>query len=147
LLVYRREGGQLRVFLVHPGGPFWAKKDAGAWSIPKGEFTPDENPLAAARREFTEETGQFVDGRFLALTPCRQPGGKVVHAFAVEADVDAGNILSNQCEIEFPPRSGKRILIPEVDRAGWFTLDDARDKILKGQRPMLDELVSVVGKD
>jgi predicted NUDIX family NTP pyrophosphohydrolase len=144
LLVYKRTGGQLRVFLVHPGGPFWAKKDAGAWSIPKGEFTPDENALAAARREFTEETGQSVDGRFVALTPRKQPGGKIVHAFAVEADVDAENIVSNQCEIEFPPRSGKRIQIPEVDRAGWFTIAAARGKMVKGQVLLLDELTSVV---
>jgi predicted NUDIX family NTP pyrophosphohydrolase len=128
------------VFLVHPGGPFWAKKDAGAWSIPKGEFEPSEDPLAAAKREFYEETGCSAEGNFIALTPLRQPGGKLVYAWAVEGDCQADSIKSNSFEIEWPPRSGQRKSFPEVDRAGWFSLEDAKEKILKGQGALLDEL-------
>ncbi|MCC6196653.1 MAG: NUDIX domain-containing protein [Burkholderiales bacterium] len=140
LLLYRTRDGTLQVFLVHPGGPFWKRKDAGAWSIPKGELDADEAPLAAARREFAEETGVSVEGTFRALAPCRQKNGKTVHAFAVEADLDASAICSNTFTMEWPPRSGRMQAFPEVDRAGWFTLDEAAALINKGQRVLLDEL-------
>jgi predicted NUDIX family NTP pyrophosphohydrolase len=140
LLIYRRRGGVPEVFLVHPGGPFWAKKDAGAWSIPKGEFEPGDDPLATAKREFTEETGFTIDGPFTDLAPIKQPGGKTVHAFAVAGDCDPAAIRSNLFTLEWPPRSGRRQEFPEVDRAGWFDLAAAREKILKGQLPLLDQL-------
>lgn len=140
LLLYRRHNSTLEVFLVHPGGPFWAKKDDGAWSIPKGEIAEDEDPLEAAKREFYEETGVQIDGDFIALTPVKQAGGKMVYAWAIEADCDAEAIKSNTFSIEWPPRSGKRQEFPEVDRAGWFNLDEARKKILKGQLGLLEKL-------
>jgi len=142
ILLYKQAGGVLQVFLVHPGGPFWKNKDAGAWSIPKGEFAEGEDALAAARREFAEETGQSLDaaGAPLALTPVRQSGGKLVRAWAIEGDADAEHITSNLCEIEWPPRSGRRMMIPEVDRAAWFGLEEARLRINKGQVALLDEL-------
>jgi len=141
LLPYRHVGATLEVFLVHPGGPFWAKKDDGAWSIPKGEFTPPEDPLHAAQREFTEETGFTVAGDFYPLRPVKQPGGKLIHAWAVPAcDLDPSAIRSNTFSLEWPPRSGKSRAFPEVDRADWFPLSQARVKILKGQLPFLDEL-------
>jgi predicted NUDIX family NTP pyrophosphohydrolase len=143
ILLYKKAAGALAVFLVHPGGPFWKNKDAGAWSIPKGEFAEGEDALAAARREFAEETGQSLgDGAPLALTPVRQGGGKLVRAWAIEGDADAEHITSNLCEIEWPPRSGRRMMIPEVDRAAWFALDEARARINKGQVALLDELAS-----
>ncbi len=137
--MYRRAGDEVLVLLAHPGGPFWARKDAGAWTIPKGEFEK-EDALAAARREFAEETGSAVDGEFIALTPCTQKNGKIVHAFAVEGDIDASAITSNTFEMEWPPHSGKRSEFPEVDRAEWFTLAAAREKINPAQRALLDEL-------
>jgi predicted NUDIX family NTP pyrophosphohydrolase len=140
LLVYRGRGRSLEVFLVHPGGPLWARKDQGAWSIPKGEFTVGEVPLEAARREFREETGLTVSGDFRPLEPVRQSGGKLVHAWAVEGDCDAGKVRSNTFSMEWPPRSGRQQEFPEVDRAAWFTLDQGRDKILKSQQPLLDQL-------
>ena len=139
LLLFRRGADGPEIFLVHPGGPFWARKDEHAWSIPKGEFD-GEDPLTAARREFAEETGLSVDGDFSALPPCKQSGGKVVHAFAVEADVDPAAVKSNLFELEWPPRSGRRQEFPEIDRAAWFPLAAARQKIHKGQLPLLDEL-------
>ena len=144
LLVYKRSGSGLRVLLAHPGGPYWAKKDLGAWTIPKGEFD-DEEPLAAARREFAEEIGQSITGDFVALTPCRQKSGKLIYAFAVEADIDPGEAKSNTFEIEWPPRSGRMQSFPEVDRGAWFDLVEARQRIQPGQVPILDELVAVVG--
>src|SRR4029453_14358324 len=146
LLIHRQRGGAPEVFLVHPGGPFWAKKDAGAWSIPKGEFEPGDDPLATAPRELPEETGFSIDGPFTALAPIKQPGGKVVHAFAVAGDCDPAAIRSNLFTLEWPPRSGRRQEFPEVDRAGWFDLAAARDKILKGQLPLLDELERLLQK-
>ncbi|MDE2230267.1 MAG: NUDIX domain-containing protein [Alphaproteobacteria bacterium] len=140
LLVYRRRRGEPEVFLVHPGGPFWVKKDLGAWSIPKGEPAPGEDGLAAARREFIEETGQTVDGEFAKLPSCRLPSGKTVVAWAVEGKVDETAIASNTCTIEWPPRSGKRIEIPEIDRGGWFSLAEAKRKINKSQTPLLEAL-------
>jgi predicted NUDIX family NTP pyrophosphohydrolase len=144
LLVYRQDATGPAVFLVHPGGPFWARKDEGAWSIPKGEFTEGENALAAARREFLEETGQAVEGRFIALSPCRQPSRKMLYIFAVEGVADE-NIRSNEFELEWPPRSGRRQRFPEVDRAAWFVLDEARRRIQPGQLPILDELTRRLG--
>jgi predicted NUDIX family NTP pyrophosphohydrolase len=142
LLVHKVEAGALRVFLVHPGGPFWRNKDLGAWTIPKGEIADSEDALAAARREFREETGQDIAGDFAALTPCRQAGGKIVEAWAVAGDIDAASIVSNRFEMEWPPRSGRRQSFPEIDRAAWFTLADAREHINKGQATLLDELQS-----
>jgi predicted NUDIX family NTP pyrophosphohydrolase len=140
IVLYRYYDSSLEIFLVHPGGPFWKNKDAGAWSIPKGEFDNGEDPLEAAKREFHEETGCSVDGRFIALRPTRQPGGKMVHAWAVEGDCEAESIKSNSFTMEWPPRSGQRKEFLEVDRAGWFSLELARQKILKGQVILLDEL-------
>ena len=140
LLVYRLRDGSLEVFLVHPGGPFWAKKDAGAWSIPKGEFADDEAPLAAAQREFTEETGLLVPGPFASLGTIRQAGGKTIHAFAAAADFDATQVVSNTFTLEWPPRSGRRVEFPEVDRADWFPLDAAGEKINPAQAELLTRL-------
>jgi predicted NUDIX family NTP pyrophosphohydrolase len=145
LLVHRRNAGELEFFLVHPGGPFWKSKDLGAWSIPKGELEEGEDPLAAARREFAEETGQRVAGDFLPLTPVRQAGGKTVRAWLLQAEVDAERIESNSFTMEWPPKSGRMASFPEVDRAAWFGLAEAREKILKGQRPLLDEAVRLLG--
>jgi predicted NUDIX family NTP pyrophosphohydrolase len=138
--MYRRRGGAVEVFLVHPGGPFWAKKDLGSWSIPKGEYSPDEDPLAAARREFEEETGFAAGGDFRELQEIRQKGGKYVKAWALEGDCDPEAIESNTFTMEWPPNSGKNRVFPEIDRAGWFALQEARGKILKSQLPLLDEL-------
>jgi predicted NUDIX family NTP pyrophosphohydrolase len=140
IVLYRRAAGGLEVLLVHPGGPFWARKDEGAWSIPKGEFDPAEDPLDAARREFAEETGWTIEGAFAPLTPVRQPGGKVVHAWAVEGQFDPAALRSNTFNLEWPRGSGRMREFPEVDRAAWFSIDDARRTILAGQRPLLDEL-------
>ena len=139
LLMYRMRDGKPQVLLIHPGGPFWARKDEGAWSIPKGEFT-DEDPLEAAKREFQEETGFPLDGDFEPLTPIKQAGGKIVHAWAVRGDCDADAIQSNTFRLEYPPHSGQWTTYPEADRAAWFPLAQARDKILKSQRPLLDQL-------
>lgn len=144
ILVYRFVDGTLQVLLAHPGGPFWARKDAGVWTIPKGEFE-DEDALAAARREFAEETGSSVDGDFVALTPCMQKNGKMVYAFALEGDLDASAITSNNFEMEWPPGSGKRHEFPEIDRAEWFTLTDAAEKINPAQRTFLEELKQKLG--
>lgn len=140
LLMYRIRAGAAEILLVHPGGPFWARKDLGAWSIPKGEFGPGEDPLAAARREFEEETGIQPGEPFLPLAAVRQPGGKEVLAWAVEGDADPAAIRSNTFSMEWPPRSGRKAEFPEVDRAGWFALGVARRKILKGQLPLLEQL-------
>ncbi len=140
LLLYRRPAEGLEVLLVHPGGPFWQKKDLGAWSIPKGEFADGEDALAAARREFREETGQPLAGPFTPLTPVKQPGGKTVHAWAVEGDCDPGTLTSNTFSLEWPPRSGRRQEFPEVDRAAWFDLAEAKSRINRGQAPLLAEL-------
>jgi len=144
ILLHRLRGSGIEVFLVHPGGPFWATKDAGAWSIPKGEFEAGEDPLEAAKREFKEETGFAVAGNFIELTPVKQPGGKVVYAWAVMGDCEADSIKSNTFSLEWPPRSGKRKEFPEVDRAGWFTPEVAREKILKGQLNFLEELKRMI---
>jgi predicted NUDIX family NTP pyrophosphohydrolase len=137
--MFRWRDQQLEVLLVHPGGPFWAQKDDGAWTIPKGEIGEGEDPLVAARREVAEETGAMPDGLFLPLTPVRQAGGKIVQAWAVECDLDPADIKSNTFEIEWPPRSGRRRPFPEIDRAAWFSIPAARTKILRGQLPLIDE--------
>lgn len=144
----RKDGQNLEVFLVHPGGPFWAKKDAGAWSIPKGEYESGEDPLAAARREFEEETSVALPaGEAMPLGEVKQAGGKVVTAWAIEGDCDAETIHSNLFQMEWPPKSGRMREFPEVDRAGWFSFDEAREKLLKGQVTFLDRLEKAVGCD
>jgi predicted NUDIX family NTP pyrophosphohydrolase len=145
ILLYRRGGNGLEVLLVHPGGPFFARRDAGAWSIPKGLYEADEEPLACARREFSEELGSpCPDGPALELGEVRQRNGKRVTAFAVEGDLDAGAVTSNTFEIEWPPRSGRRESFPEVDRAGWFTVEQARAKLIAAQAAFLDRLAEQV---
>jgi predicted NUDIX family NTP pyrophosphohydrolase len=146
ILVYRFRGGALEVFLVHPGGPFWRKRDAGVWSIPKGEFAQAEEPFEAAKREFREETGFVIEGTFIALTPLKQPSGKLVYAWAVEGECDARSIQSNTFRLEWPPRSGKYEEFPEVDRAAWLPIPEAMDKVLAGQRGLLAELLRMPPK-
>jgi predicted NUDIX family NTP pyrophosphohydrolase len=145
ILAYRRGRSGIELFLVHPGGPYWAKKDDAAWSIPKGLFDANEDPLAAAKREFHEETGSQIHGAFIPLGQFRQPGGKIVTAFAVEAAVDETSITSNQFEMEWPPGSGKRRRYPEVDRAAWFDIETARRKAHKGHVPIIDALTRHLG--
>jgi predicted NUDIX family NTP pyrophosphohydrolase len=142
LLAYRRTGAGVEILLVHPGGPFWAKKDDGAWSVPKGEYEPSEDPLEVARREFEEEIGQAppAGSEPMWLGELRQPSGKVVSAWAIEGDLDVREVRSNSFEMEWPPRSGRTQEFPEVDRAGWFGLGQARRKILRGQVGFLDRL-------
>jgi predicted NUDIX family NTP pyrophosphohydrolase len=146
LVVHRRRNGALEVLLVHPGGPFWAKKDLGAWSIPKGEFDPAEvsDPLLVARREFEEETGRPIAGEFVPLKEIRQRGGKIVQAWAVEGDLDVSQVKSNSFTMEWPPRSGKVRSFPEVDRAEWFPIAEAKDRILQSQRGLLEQLEALV---
>jgi predicted NUDIX family NTP pyrophosphohydrolase len=142
ILLYRIADSQLQVFLVHPGGPFFKNKDEGSWSIPKGEFIDDENPLDAAKREFMEETGQSIDGNFTELKSIQQKGGKTVHAWAIEGDIDHETIVSNIFEIEWPPRSGKKQTFPEIDRTAWFDIETAKKKINPAQAAFVDELAS-----
>jgi len=143
--MYRRAAGVLQVLLVHPGGPFWVRRDAGAWSIPKGEYGPDEDPEDAARREFSEELGMAAQGACQPLGEIRQKGGKIVTAFALEGDLDVDTITSSHFEIEWPPHSGQRKSFPEVDRAQWFDLDEARERILPAQVPLLNRLFALLG--
>lgn len=142
LLLYRRRAGRVEVLLAHPGGPFWRNRDAGAWSIPKGEFSDDEDPLAAAQREFQEELGLVATGHFVPLRPIQQRGGKTVHAWLVDCDLDVSRITSNTFSMEWPPKSGKFAEFAEIDRAEWFTLEAADEKILEAQRPLLAEAKS-----
>ena len=144
LLVFRGDLSELEVLLAHPGGPYWSKKDAGAWTIPKGEFLDEEEALTAAKREFEEEMGSPIDGDFLELEPLRQPGGKTIYAWAVRGDFDPARLSSNLFSMEWPPKSGRREEFPEVDRAAWFSIAQARVKILPGQAPFLDALVARV---
>jgi len=144
ILMYRHSGRRPMVLLVHPGGPFWRNKDRNSWFIPKGEFGDDETAEAAAVREFEEETGFRPAGALLPLGEAIQAGGKRVTAFAMAGDLDASRIESVSCEIEWPPKSGRLIRVAEVDRAEWFTLDDARDKIIKGQSVFLDRLEQIL---
>jgi predicted NUDIX family NTP pyrophosphohydrolase len=143
ILMYRYVENAFEVLLVHPGGPFWSKRDVGAWSIPKGEFGPNEDPETSAKREFAEELGIQPEGDLLPLGEIRQRGGKVVIAFALRGNFDVSVLRSNTFEIEWPPRSGKVESFPEVDRAEWFDLTAARDKIIEGQRPFLDRIIRV----
>lgn len=147
ILLFRRTTAGPEVFLIHPGGPYYVKKDV--WSIPKGEYQPGEDPLAAARREFGEETGTplegLISGEFLPLGEIRQPSGKLVTAWAVEGDFDPATLVSNTCPIEWPPRSGRQIIIPEADRGAWYPIADARPKIFKGQEKLLDRLAALLG--
>ena len=145
IIVYRKRAETIEVLLVHPGGPFWSNRDSGAWSIPKGEYSDDEDAEAAARREFEEETGWTITSDLLPLGEIRQKAGKTVTAFAAEGDFDTASLDSNRFEIEWPPKSGRIAAFPEVDRAGWFALDEAREKIIEGQRPLLDRLEALVG--
>jgi len=140
ILLYRNINSVLEVFLVHPGGPFFKNKDEGSWSIPKGEFLDNEEALTAAKREFEEETGQVIDGDFVSLGSIKQKSGKTVYAWAVEGDINHETILSNTCEIEWPPRTGKKITIPEIDRAAWFGVDEAKRKINPAQAELIDRL-------
>jgi predicted NUDIX family NTP pyrophosphohydrolase len=144
LLLFRHRGESIEVFLVHPGGPFWAKKDLGAWSIPKGEYAEGEDPLVAARREFEEETGFPAPSDVQVLGELKQAGGKIVMAWAAEGDCDPAKLVSNLCEIEWPPRSGRTMEIPEVDRGAWFSIGEAREKILPSQIPFIDRLLTTL---
>jgi predicted NUDIX family NTP pyrophosphohydrolase len=144
ILLYKRKDDELRIFLIHPGGPFFAKKDEGAWSVPKGELGEGEDALAAARREFEEETGCVLEGTFVPLSPIMQKSGKLVLAWAVEGDCDADSIRSNVFALEWPPKSGRVRDFPEVDRAGWFTVGEAKKQINPAQAALVDELVSML---
>ncbi|MES1242020.1 MAG: NUDIX domain-containing protein [Acidobacteriota bacterium] len=146
LLVYRLREGGLEVFLAHPGGPFWARKDLGAWSIPKGELGESEDPLEAAIREFREETGLDIEGSFEPLTPRKMSGGKLVHAWAVEGDLDPRQVRSNTFLLEWPRGSGRQKEVPEIDRAEWFGIEEAKRRILSGQVGFLDELSDLLRK-
>ena len=146
ILMYRGRGAKLELLLVHPGGPFWAKKDQGAWSMPKGEYEEGEDPLAVAKREFEEEVGTAVpSGDYIALGEIKQPSRKVITAFAVDGDFDTAVLRSNHFEMEWPPKSGEMQSFPEVDRAAWFTPSEARKKILPGQAPFIDRLLAALG--
>jgi predicted NUDIX family NTP pyrophosphohydrolase len=147
ILVYRKRDGGTEVLLAHPGGPFWAKRDAGAWSVPKGEYADGEEAEAAARREFAEETGWSLEGELRPLGEVRQKAGKSVTGFAAEGDFDPANLESNRFEMEWPPKSGRKASFPEIDRAGWFSLDEARGKMIEGQRPLLDRLQDLLGSE
>lgn len=144
ILLYRKTPSGPEFFLVHPGGPFFKNKDDGTWSIPKGEFTDDEDPLTAARREFEEETGVALNGNFIPLTPIKQKGGKTVQAWAVEGDIDHENITSNTFTIEWPPHSGKTAIFPEIDRAAWFSYDVAIVKINPAQIALIEETITLL---
>jgi predicted NUDIX family NTP pyrophosphohydrolase len=141
ILLYRFRNQIPEVFLIHPGGPFWKSRDAGAWQIPKGELQGEEEPIEAAKREFFEETGSPVSGNLFPLQPIKQKGGKEVLCFTLEGDIDANTITSNEFEMEWPPSSGKMKSFPEVDRAAWFSIGDARIKILPSQLPLIDQLM------
>jgi predicted NUDIX family NTP pyrophosphohydrolase len=144
ILLYRNTNNILEIFLVHPGGPFFKNKDEGSWSIPKGEFLDDEEALIAAKREFEEETGQAIDGNFISLGSIKQKSGKIVYAWAVEGDINHETIFSNTCEVEWPPRSGKKLTIPEIDRAAWFEVDQAKRKINPAQAELIDCLTALI---
>ncbi len=146
LLFRRRADGGVEVFLAHPGGPFWARKDAGAWTIPKGLVDDGEDPVDAARREFAEETGIRPSGELLPLGSVRQKAGKTVHAWAWEGDADPAGIVSNHARVEWPPRSGRWVTYPEVDRCGWFAPEEAREKLIPAQAELVDRLLALLGE-
>jgi predicted NUDIX family NTP pyrophosphohydrolase len=143
ILLYRFKGKEIQFFLVHPGGPFWAGKDSKSWSVPKGEFK-EEDPFDAAKREFEEETGSIVSGDFIKLTPVRLSSGKTVFCYGVEGNIDSTQVKSNTFEIEWPPKSGKKQSFPEIDRGGWFNADEASEKIIAAQAPLIDELTEIL---
>ncbi|MDB5089882.1 MAG: hypothetical protein JWR09_3876 [Mucilaginibacter sp.] len=143
VLLYRKINNQQQVFLVHPGGPFFKNKDLGAWSIPKGEFSEGEEALLAAKREFEEETGQSIDGNFIPLNPVKLKSGKRIYAWAVEGDINHETIFSNLFEMEWPPKSGKKQSFPEIDRAGWFGVTEAKLKINIAQAAFIEELITL----
>src|SRR5215216_2048252 len=145
ILLYRVQKDIPEFFLVHPGGPFWKGKEKGAWSIPKGEYPEDEEPLHAAKREFEEETGQKISGAFIELQPVKQKGGKLVYAWALEGDIDADEIVSNTYKMEWPYKSGKWQTYPEVDKAAWFNAEEAREKINPAQVALIDDLLQKLG--
>lgn len=144
ILMFRKKSSGVEFFLVHPGGPFWKNKDTGAWSVPKGEFEDGEEALPAAKREFEEETGVKVEGDFIQLKPVKQKSGKMIFAWGVEGEIDPSIIKSNTFPIEWPPKSGRFQEIPEVDKGGWFTINIAKEKIIPGQVPILEELFGIV---
>ena len=145
ILMFRRRNSTLQVFLVHPGGPFWRRKNVGAWSIPKGEYSEGEDPLDAAKREFQEETGIKISGQFVSLGQIKQPSGKIITAWAMEGDCSPEEIRSNTFSMEWPPKSGRQQEFPEIDRGDWFGLAEAKERILKGQRGFLDRLLAQIG--
>ena len=147
ILMYRREGEEILLLLVHPGGPFWAKKDFGSWSIPKGEYAESEDAFAAAKREFAEETGYKPEGKFQPLGEITQSGGKRVAAWAVSGDFDPQTLTSNRFEMEWPPRSGQIRSFPEVDRAAWFTAAEARERLLRAQTTFIDRLLDRISEE
>ncbi|KYH07188.1 MULTISPECIES: NUDIX hydrolase [Chryseobacterium] len=144
ILLFKKEKDSLYYFLVHPGGPFWRNKDSGAWSIPKGEILPDEDPLVRALTEFKEETGKAAEGQFIELSPIRQKGGKTVYAWALEGDIDTSGLYSNSFPLEWPPKSGKIIEIPEVDQWEWFASEEAQKRINPAQKDLITELESIL---
>jgi predicted NUDIX family NTP pyrophosphohydrolase len=144
ILLYRFKNSKCEVLLVHPGGPFWVKKDLGVWSIPKGEFTEEELPLDAAKREFYEETGSQISGDFIALTPGKQKSGKVIYAFTAERDLDVTQVKSNTFQIEWPPKSGKQQEFPEIDKAKWFDFETSKLKLNESQALFIDELAQIL---
>ncbi len=140
ILLFKSVNNQLEIFLVHPGGPFWKNKDLGSWSIPKGEYPDGENPLEAAKREFQEETGTMLSGNFIELNPVKLKSGKLIHAWALQSDIDAATITSNEFEMEWPPKSGKIKRFPEVDRGEWFTFETAVKKVNPAQVGLIEQL-------
>lgn len=146
IVLYKFTDNLIRILLVHPGGPFWAKKDLGAWSIPKGEFTSDEDALEAAKREFKEETGTTVTGHFTPLQPVKQKGGKQVYAWALQGDIDVTQLKSNTFELEWPPRSGRKQVFPEVDTAAWFDVSTAKEKINPAQFNFIEQLEKLLSQ-
>jgi predicted NUDIX family NTP pyrophosphohydrolase len=144
ILVYRKNAEEYEVLLVHPGGPFWVKKDLNSWSLPKGEFEDEEEPLTAAKREFEEETGFSVEGEFIELTPVKQPSGKLIYSWAVKGDLDASIVKSNLFKMEWPPRSGVYREFPEIDRAEWFDFETAEQKIISGQIPIIENIKKIL---
>jgi len=145
IIVYRKSGIILEILLVHPGGPFWAGKDAHAWSIPKGEFRPPEDAFLAARREFREETGMQIEGEFIEMEPVRQPGGKIIYSWAIEKNIDIRPLRSNTFTMEWPPHSNKLQDFPEIDKAAWFSVNIAKNKVHKGQVRIIENLLSKLG--
>ncbi|WP_343658502.1 NUDIX domain-containing protein [Chryseobacterium sp.] len=144
ILLFKKEKDSLYYFLVHPGGPFWKNKDLGSWSIPKGEILPDENPLDRALKEFKEETGKTIDGAFIELSPIQQKGGKTVYAWALDSDLETSNLYSNTFPLEWPPKSGKIMKVPEVDRWEWFSSEDAQRHINEAQKDFITQLEIIV---